>query len=145
MILTKTEQEDLFHKIYYSPTGFMSAKELYNQVINIRGPGSVKESNVKEWIKKQKINQEHKNKQKYKGPESHFNVTEPNDTHQADVLCLPSDYGFKYVLNVIDVATRYKASQPLKNITGLSVMNAFKKIYETTLLDFPKKLMIDSG
>jgi len=145
MRLSANDREDLLHKIYYNTAGFMNAKELFKQAIKLRGPGSVDEPDVRAWVSKQKVYQEHKKQPKYDGPEAHFNVTIPNDTHQADVMYLPSDYGFRYVLNVIDVATRFKASHPLKNITGSAVMNGFRYIYDNTLLDVPKKLMLDGG
>ena len=47
----------------------------------------------------------------------HYLVTEVNKIHQADIMYLPHDkyylLTYKYVLNVIDVASRFKASQDL--------------------------------
>ena len=145
MSLSENDRNDLLHMIYYDTAGFMNAKELYKMAIEMRGKGSVTDAQVKAWLAKQKVNQEHKRQKPYVGPDPHFNVDIPNDTHQADVMYLPSDYGFRYVLNVIDVATRFKASHPLKNITGSAVMNGFRYIYDNTLLDIPKKLMLDGG
>ena len=49
---------------------------------------------------------------------AHFYVTKVNKIHQADLLYLPHDKvyqnTYKYVLNVIDIASGYKASRPLK-------------------------------
>ena len=48
----------------------------------------------------------------------HYYVTEVNKMHQADLLYLPRDKvyqnTYKYTLQVIDVASRYKISRPLK-------------------------------
>ena len=48
----------------------------------------------------------------------HYYVTEVNKIHQADIMYLPHDkyylLTYKYVLNVIDVASRFKASRPLE-------------------------------
>jgi len=48
----------------------------------------------------------------------HYYVTEVNKMHQAYLLYLPHDTvyqtTYKYVLNVIDVESRYKESRPLK-------------------------------
>lgn len=145
MKLGINERNDLLHDIYYGEYGFMNARELHKQAVEKKGKDAVTYDEVREWLSQQKVFQEYKNQLKYKGPEPHFNVDVPNDTHQADVMYLPKDYGFQYVLNVIDVATRFKASHALRNITGSAVRNAFIHIYKTTLLDYPKKLMIDGG
>ena len=45
-------------------------------------------------------------------------ITEVNKIHQADIMYLPHDkyylLTYKYVLNVVDLASRYKASRPLR-------------------------------
>ena len=64
----------------------------------------------------------------------------PNDIHQADILYLPHDKfkkkTYKYALNIVDVASRYKGSYHL--VTK-------KWIYENTRLTYPKTLIIDDG
>ena len=51
--------------------------------------------------------------------------------------------GFKYLLTVIDVFSKYGWIQPLKNKTGLEVENAFKNIFAEGRL--PEKLWVDKG
>lgn len=65
---------------------------------------------------------------------NHFDIDEPHDTHQVDLLYMPRDYyknkGYKYILCVIDCASRYKAARPLTKRTGESVLENLKDIYQ---------------
>ena len=71
----------------------------------------------------------------------------PNDIHQADILYLPHDKYekkvYKYPLNIMDVASRYKGSLATKN--SKKVAQAFQWIYENTPLAYPKTLITDDG
>jgi len=83
---------------------------------------------------------------KDKGPNMpHFQETEPNYTHQADLLFLPKDDGNQYALVVVDVATGKTDSEPLKTKSAAAVLEAFKKIYSRGILKFPKRLETDPG
>ena len=80
---------------------------------------------------------------------AHFYVTKVNAIHQADLLYLPHDklYGnvYKYVLNVIDIASGYKVSRPLRTKKASEVSEMFKDIYKKGPLGYPEKLHIDNG
>ena len=72
----------------------------------------------------------------------------PNDIHQADILYLPYDKlrkTYKYALNIIDVASRYKGSYQLTTKNAKEVAQAFQWIYKKTPLAYPKTLIIDDG
>ena len=71
----------------------------------------------------------------------------PNDIHQAEILYLPHDRyekkAYKYALNIVDVASRYKGSYHLATENSKEVAQAFQWIYENTPLTYPKTLIID--
>ena len=73
----------------------------------------------------------------------------PNDIHQADILYLPHDKSkmkiYKYALNILDVASRYKGSYQLTTKNSKEVAQAFQLIYGNTLLTYPKTLIVDDG
>ena len=73
----------------------------------------------------------------------------PNDIHQADILYLPHDKfkkkTYKYVLDVVDVASRYKGSYQLTSKYAKEVAQAFQWIYDNTPLTYPKTLIVDEG
>ena len=60
-----------------------------------------------------------------------FDVSSPNAVHQADLLFLPHDklpHGrkvYKYALTVVDVASCYKAAEPLTSKESDEVLKAF--------------------
>ena len=73
----------------------------------------------------------------------------PNDIHQSDLLSLPNDKfkkkTYKYALNIVDVASRYKGSYQLTSKNAKEVAQAFQWIYENTPLNYPKTLIVDDG
>ncbi len=76
----------------------------------------------------------------------HYNNVYSKDVdHQADLLFLPNDDGYKYALVVTDVATRISDAVPLKSKNAKEVRNGFKKIYEKGLLKLPDTIRTDSG
>jgi hypothetical protein len=83
-------------------------------------------------------------KEKGKEMPKFYSFTEDN-THQADILYMPNDNGFKYVLVVVDVATNKCDAEPLKQITSHDVLQALKHIYARKILNIPKKIITDSG
>ena len=60
----------------------------------------------------------------------------PNDIHQADILYLPNDKNkkkiYKYALNIVDVASRYKRSCQLTTKNSKEVAQAFQWTYGNT-------------
>ena len=76
-------------------------------------------------------------------------MTEVNQIHQADLLYLPHDKvgqnKYKYALNVVDEASGYKASRPLKTKESKEVAVALKDIYKKGPLRYPKEFHVDNG
>lgn len=77
--------------------------------------------------------------------QTHFQFVKPHWTHQADLLELPNDNGFKYVLVVVDQGTRLIDAEPLKSKSSSAVRDAFIAIYDRDVLPLPKRLEVDSG
>ena len=97
-------------RIYYSPTGYWKGK---TAISKLASAAKVKYTTAKDWLSKQAI------WQIYLPPPkrinySHFDVFIPNEVHQADILFLPDDTGYKYALTIVDIASRYKQAEPLK-------------------------------
>ena len=69
--------------------------------------------------------------------------------HQADLLYLPHDKvyqnTYKYTLNVIDVASRFKVSRPLKTKKVSEVAEMLRDIYKKGPLKYPQELHVDNG
>ena len=84
-------------------------------------------------------------------PRPRFNVSTPNEVHQADLLFLPHDRPgrgrklYKYALTVVDVASRYKEAEPLASKEAREVAGALERIYKRSPLSWPKLLQVDPG
>lgn len=100
----------------------------------------------KEYLRKQEVyNLFKKPQMETRKDMPRFYNFQPNDTHQADVLYLPDDNGYKYCLVVVDVATSKADAEPMKDRNSADVLEAIKKIYNRNILDLPEHLTVDSG
>ena len=131
-------------KIYYSTEGYWKG---YSAIPKLAEKSKVGEDVVKQWLEKQAIWQIYLPAPKYI-PRPHWTVDKPNQIHQADLLFLPHDRvgrkTYKYALVVVDVASRYKDSEPLTSKESREISNAFEKIYSRKMR-YPKTLMVDPG
>ena len=104
----------------------------------------VEEEVVKRWLTKQALWQVCLPAPRYI-PRPKFDVSLPNAVHQADLLFLPHDKRYKYALTVVDVASRYKATEPLTSKETDEVSKAFQRIYKRGPLKWPQLLQVDPG
>lgn len=74
-------------------------------------------------------------------------VFEKNVYHQADILYLPEDKGFKHLLVVVDMYDGAVDAEPVKDILSKDndVLKAFKTIYSRNYLDLPFVITLDRG
>jgi hypothetical protein len=81
-------------------------------------------------------------------PRPHWNVSKPNEIHQADLLFLPHDSvkrrTYKYALVVVDIASRYTDAEALGSKYSTEVAKALTRIYSRKM-EWPKTIMVDSG
>ena len=71
-------------------------------------------------------------------------VFNKDDIWSADLVEVPPERGYRYLLTVIDLYTRYAWVVPLKRKTGSSVREAFEKIFKESGRR-PKRLWTDAG
>ena len=74
-----------------------------------------------------------------------FKFSFKNSCHQADILFLPSDRAYKYLLVVVNISTRLIDAEQLKDKNATSVVKAFKKNYNRDISDIPKNINFDAG
>lgn len=74
-------------------------------------------------------------------------IFKPNYEHQADLLYLPHDKEYKYLLVVTDSHNKKIDAEPIKSkVQGDNeIVNAFKKIYSRKTLKMPKIIKMDNG
>ena len=115
-----------------------------------KASGSTKEE-AEKWVLKQPLCQIYLPAPKYiPRPNASMSLfAEPNDIHQSDLLSLLHNKfkkkTYKYALNIVDVASRYKGSYQLTSKYAKKVAQAFQWIYENTPLNYPKTLIVDDG
>ena len=132
-------------EIYYQPENLWKGRKA---ITMLRKATGFPLKDVKAWLAKQALWQVHMPPPK-RIDHPHYYVTEVNKMHQADLLYLPHDKvyqnTYKYTLNVIDVASRYKASRPLKTKKASEVADMLRDIYKKGPLRYPKEFHIDNG
>ena len=137
-----------FKQIYYSDDGYWRGKSAFRKLS--RASGSTKEE-AEKWLLKQPLYQIYLPAPIYiPRPNASMSLfAKPNDIHQSDLLSLPHDKfkkkTYKYALNIVDVASRYKGSYQLATKNSKEVAQAFQWIYENTPLTYPKTLIVDDG
>ena len=137
-----------FNQIYYSDDGYWRGKSAIQRLA--KASGSTKEE-AERWLLKQPLYQIYLPVPKYvPRPNASMSLfAKPNDIHQSDLLSLPHDKfkkkTYKYALNIVDVASRYKGSYQLTAKNSKKVAQAFQWIYENTPLNYPKTLIVDDG
>ena len=137
-----------FNQIYYSDDGYWRGKGAIQKLA--KASGSTKEESER-WLLKQPLYQIYLPAPKYipRSSASMSLFTKPNDIHQSDLLSLPHDKFkkkiYKYALNIVDVASRYKGSYQLTSKFAKEVAQTFQSIYENTPLNYPKTLIVDDG
>ena len=137
-----------FNQIYYSDDGYWRGKSAIQKLA--KASGSTKED-AEKWLLKQPLYQIYLPPSKYiPRPNASLSLfAEPKDIHQADILYLPHDKferrTYKYALNVVNVASRYKGSYQLTTKNTKEGAQAFQWIYENMPLNYPKALIVDDG
>ena len=133
---------------YYSDDGYWRGKSVIQKLA--KASGSTKEE-AEKWLLKQPLYQIYLPAPKYiPRPNASLSLyAKPNDIHHADILYLPHDKfkkkTYKYALNIVDVASRYKGSYQLTTKNAKEVAQAFQWIYENTPLNYPNTLIVDDG
>jgi len=128
-------------KVYYDPkhaAGFGSVAKL------VKG-GKSNERAVEEWLSGQDTYTLHKPVRK-RFPRNPYTVTNIDDVWEMDLADLSSlskyNDKYKYLLNIIDIFSRYAWSVPLKDKTANSITAALKSIFQNRK---PISIQSDNG
>lgn len=128
--------------IYYDPkhpAGFASAAKLAKE-------SGVSEKKVREWLKAQPTYTLHRMARK-KYPTRSYIVHDIDEQWQADLadvsLIADQNNGYRFILTVIDIFSRYAWARPLKSKSGKEVSDAFRDIFNEGRI--PKRVQTDQG
>ena len=131
-------------KLYYSTGGYWKG---YSAISKLADAAKVSEDEAGRWLERQALWQIYLPAPRYI-PGPLWRVDMPNKIHQADLLFLPHDTfkkrTYRYVLVVVDIASRYKDAEALTSKESSEVAKAFERIYARRL-GWPEVLMVDPG
>ena len=141
----KKQIQKILGDLYYSPNqpaAFGGAGKL----VQAAKKYGIKKATVLKWLQAQGSYSIHKPiVRKFK--ENRVFVNGKDEQWQADLVDVQrlskNNNGYKYILTVIDVLSKYAWAIPLKNKTGTSLVNAFKQIFKDNRK--PEKLQTDKG
>ena len=125
--------EKYLEQIYFNPehpASFEGPKRLYESVKK-EGRYKISHGQIKRWIQKQESYSRNKGvKQQFE--RGRVIVAGIDDQFDADLASLSAyadeNDGYKYLLVVIDIFSRYAWVEPIKDKTSLQIVNAFDKI-----------------
>ena len=143
-----SDWEKYLRQIYLDPShpgSFGSALQLYKNVKK-EGRYNISHSKIKKWIQKQESYSRNK-KVTRQFKRGRVIVEGIDDQFDADLASL-IDYsetndGYKYLLVVIDIFSRYAWVQPLKDKSAVEIVKAFDKIISEGRI--PKRLRTDAA
>ena len=133
--------ESKFKQIYYPNDGYWGGKTAIQKLS--KASGSTKEE-AEKWLLRQALYQIYLPPPKYiPRPNASMSLhAKPNDIHQADILYLPNDKYkkklYKYAVNIVDVASRYKGSYQLTTGNSKEVAQAFQWIIWKYIINLSK-------
>lgn len=132
-------------KIFYKPghpAAFSTLGRLYDATDK-----TIKKSTILKWLQQQKAYTLHKPRRK-RFQRNFYDVNNIADLWQADLICWESladhNDGYKYILVVIDVFSKFTFTVPLLSKTADSIITAFKSIFDIPTLK-PIQLSTDKG
>ena len=139
-----TNQLKILNKEFYENHNYFGRDRLFNLLRDKYGEEiSPSRRQIAEFLKNQEINQLY-HPSKGKPKEIKSSMTTPGKILGMDLLDLQKFQvrGYKYLLNAIDMSSRYLYSVALKNKTDVEVLNGFKKIYNISKI---KAVRSDNG
>ena len=99
---------------------------------------SVKYKELKQWLEQQEVYTMHKPAIK-KFPYRKVIVSGIDDQWQADIVEMSNDQGYRYILTVIDVLSKYAWAIPLKSKRGIEMADTFELIFKDHKVHGPIK------
>ncbi len=66
-------------------------------------------------------------------------------TEQIDTLYMPTDDGYKYILVIVDIATRLFDAEPMKTRDAKTTIKSLDKIFKRGIIKKPSRLEVDAG
>ena len=135
LVAMSSERDKYLHSVYYNPShpaSYSGVDKLY-RIIKSEGQFPITRKAIKAWLQKQETYTLHRQVRR-NHPRSRVIVSGVGKQADADLMDMTqlSTYndGYKYVLLLIDVFSRYVWTVPIKSKTGPSTVMALKSIFK---------------
>ena len=139
-----TVKEFMVHKLFENPQIGLVGIDNFIEKVSPFLPG-ISKKEIKKYVNSLQIVQTHR-PQKEPKVFRHFQSYQPHQWAQADDVHLYlTDSGYRYLLTVVDIYSRYLKAIPLHEETAKSTIEAFKKVFDGNPLEYPKYLSLDRG
>jgi transposase InsO family protein len=129
-------------KVYYNPRHPAS----FSSITKLSKATGIGEKKVETWLRRQPTYTLHRQARK-RYPTRKYIVHDYDDQWQCDLAEVgqisDKNHGYRYILTVIDIFTRYAWCRPLPNKKGATVAEAFKDIFAEGRI--PKRIQSDEG
>ena len=133
---------EVLKRVYYD----LSHPASYGSVQKLAKATRLSTKTVKAWLKKQPTYTLHRQARK-SYPTRQYIVHDIDEQWQADLadvsLLARDNGGYRFILTIIDIFSRYAWARPLKSKRGEEVANAFKDIFAEGRI--PKRIQSDQG
>ena len=143
--MAKFNIEQYLNGIYFDPNHPAAYSGLDKLHRYVKKDGhKISKSKIRNWLSKQSVYNKHK-PVRYSFKRSRVIV--PTKLYQFDsdtasmVQYSKNNAGYKYILVLIDILSRYAWTKPLKTLTGKEMVKALESIFDKT----PQKLRSDMG
>ena len=138
-----SKQLDILNKEFYVNKNLFGRDKLYQIIKNKYLDTAPSRRQIAEWLAQQEVNQLYR-PSKGKAKDIKSSVTTPNTILAIDLMNMEKFMvrDFKYLLNGIDMSSRFFYSIALKNKTDKEVLKGFKKIYNKSKI---KAIRSDNG
>ena len=122
------KQLEILIKEFYENLNFFGRDKLYNLLRDKYGEEAGSRRQIADWLKQQEINQLY-HPSKGKPREIKSSMTTPGKILAMDLVDLQKFQvkGYKYLLNAIDMSSRFLYSVALKNKTDKEVLDGFSE------------------
>ena len=122
-------QLEILNTEFYTNLQFFGRDKLYN-IMKSKYADHPSRRQIADWLSNQEVNQLYY-RSKGKAKDIKSSMPTPNTILAIDLVNMEKNEvkGFKYLLNGIDMGSRFVYSQAMKNKTDVEVLKAFKKIY----------------
>jgi len=138
-----SKQLDILNKEFYVNKNLFGRDKLYFIIKSKYEDTAPSRRQIAEWLAQQEVNQLYR-PSKGKAKDIKSSVTTPNTILAIDLMNMEKFMvrDFKYLLNGIDMSSRFFYSIALKNKTDKEVLQGFKKIYNKSNI---KAIRSDNG